>query len=171
MEVLFLGLPAGGITLPDVHLAPPPASGGGTQRPPSSMAQHKEPGSQTAASAATALSAAAGLPVSHVPAGSSSSSFTFTMANNSSNKHFRYKWPEHPQLKFYPSVGHLHAGQSRDVTVTFVASAPVKLDNQDIKVALSQITYKVRCDVHTGCAPHSKEHNHSSSPSLLCCLL
>jgi hypothetical protein len=167
-EVLFLGLPAGGITLPDVHLAPPPASGVGTQRPTSSLAQHKEPGSQTAASAATALSAAAGLPVAHVPAGSSSSTFTFTIANNSSNKHFRYKWPEHPQLRFYPSVGHLHAGQSRDVTVTFVASSPVKLDNQDIKVALSQITYKVKC-APSLCTLQQGAHP-PYQPSFLCCL-
>lgn len=150
-EVLFLGLPAGGITLPDVHLAPPSGpsgggggGGGGSQRPPSSLAQHKETASHAAASAGAALSAAAGLPAAQVSPGSGSSSFTFSMVNNSSNKHFRYKWPDHPHLKFYPFVGHLHAGQARVVTVTFVASAPVKLDNQDIKVALSQITYKVR---------------------------
>jgi hypothetical protein len=71
------------------------------------------------------------------------SSFTFTMANHSSSKHFRYKWPEHPQLKFCPSVGHLHAGQSREVTVTFASAAPVRLDAVDVKVAISQIAYKV----------------------------
>lgn len=65
------------------------------------------------------------------------------MVNGSSSKHFRYKWPEHPQLKFTPCVGHLHAGQSREVMVTFASSAPVRLDNQDIKVAISQIAYKV----------------------------
>lgn len=140
--MLFLGLPSGGINLPDVHLAPRPLTPGGAQRPPSSLAPTKDTSSHAAATS-SALSAAAGLPVPQAPPGSGSSSFTFTMANNSSNKHFRYKWPEHPQLRFYPSVGHLHAGQVREVTVTFVASAPVRLDNQDVKVALSQITYKV----------------------------
>jgi hypothetical protein len=171
-EVLFLGLPAGGITLPDVHLAPPAPSGGssggggGSQRPPSSLAQHKEPASHAAAaSAGAALSAAAGLPAAQIPPGSSSSSFTFSMVNNSSNKHFRYKWPDHPHLKFYPSVGHLHAGQSRAVTVTFVASVPVRLDNQDIKVALSQITYKVR-DWHVSLSRVVLYLQHSPAPTL-----
>lgn len=141
---MFLGLPPGGcITLPDVHLAPSPVTPAAGQRPPSSQVQHKDTAGQAAASAGAALSAAAGLPVSQIPPGSSTSSLTFTMANNSSSKHFRYKWPDHPQVKFYPSVGHLHAGQTRDVVVTFVASAPVRLDNQDIKLAVSQITYKV----------------------------
>lgn len=140
---MLLGLPPGGcITLPDVHLAAPPP---GNQRPSSSMASQRHEPSAHAAAAATgqALSAAAGLPVSQVPPGSSTSTVTFTIANYSSSKHFRYKWPDHPQLRFYPSVGHLHAGQAREVNVTFVASAPVRLDNQDIKLALSQITYKV----------------------------
>lgn len=145
-EVLLLGLPQGGcITLPDVHLAPPAALGG-SQRPPSSQMAQKDALAQTAAAAGAALSAAAGLPPPQVPPGHGSSSFSFTMANNSSSKHFRYKWPDHPHLKFYPSVGHLHAGQAREVVVTFVAAAPVKVDNQDIKVALSQITYKVSYD-------------------------
>lgn len=146
--MLFLGLPSGGINLPDVHLGPRPLTPGGAPRPPSSLAPTKDTSSHAAATA-SAMSAAAGLPVPQVPPGSGSSSYMFTMANNSSNKHFRYKWPEHPQLRFYPSVGHLHAGQTREVTVTFVASAPVKLD-QDIKVALSQITYKVGARLWAG---------------------
>lgn len=153
---MFLGLPPGGITLPDVHLAPPTATAAGGARPPSSLTAHKEAPSPPAPSAGAALSAAAGLPVSQVPPGSSSSSFTFTMANNSSSKHFRYKWPDHPHLRFYPSVGHLHAGQVREVTVTFVASAPVRLDGQDIKLALSQITYKV-CSLVLVWLPEQRE--------------
>jgi hypothetical protein len=140
-EVLFIGLPAGGsLTLPDVHLSQQPAAATGGERPPSSVVGQEDAASQ----AGPALSAAAGLPVSQVPPGSSSSSaVTFTIANNSSSKHFRYKWPDHPQLKFYPSMGHLHAGQAREITVMFVASGPVRLDSQEIKMAISQITYKV----------------------------
>jgi hypothetical protein len=76
-------------------------------------------------------------------AAASTSSYTFSLVNNSSSRHYRFKWPEHPQLKFTPSVGHLHARASKDITVVFSAAAPVKLDGQDIKMAVSQISYKV----------------------------
>jgi hydrocephalus-inducing protein len=54
----------------------------------------------------------------------------------------RFKWPDHPQLKFRPSVGHLHAGASKEVTVTFSSSTPIRLDAAEVKMQLSQITLK-----------------------------
>jgi hypothetical protein len=114
------------LTLPDVYLVSAPVTpAGGTRNMRMSQTDTAQP-------AGTATAAAA-----------STSSYTFSLVNNSSSKHFRFKWPEHPQLKFKPSFGHLHAGASKDIAVVFSAAAPVKLDGQDIKLAVSQISYKV----------------------------
>lgn len=61
-------------------------------------------------------------------------SHIITLVNHTDAKHFRFKWPDHPQLKFVPAIGHLHAGKSKEVTVTFSSTAPVKLDGQDVKM-------------------------------------
>ena len=75
-------------------------------------------------------------------------SLTFTLVNHSVSRHYRFKWPEHPLLSFSPGVGHLHAGAAKAVKVTFTALAPVRIDGQDLKLALSQITYKARVRLH-----------------------
>jgi len=96
---------------------------------------------------AAGAAAAAGSNKSPAVAAASSaletSTFKLTLMNTSSSKHFKFKWPEHPQLKFSPSAGHLHAGGVKNVTVTFASAVPLKLDRQEIKLAVSQITYKV----------------------------
>jgi hypothetical protein len=156
--------PAASLTLPDVCLSP---AGG----PVTALPSVPRP-TATRLSMTDVAAPAAGSPGSLAV-----SSFTFSLANNSSSKHFRqgamaglawpgvggwllarllaspvlpwrtlprrFKWPEHPQLRFSPAVGHLHAGCSKEVAVTFAAAAPVRLEGQDIRLALSQITYKV----------------------------
>ena len=62
--------------------------------------------------------------------------------NVAPNMSHRFKWPDHPQLKFRPSVGHLHAGATKEVTVTFSSTAPSRLDAAEVKMQLSQITFK-----------------------------
>jgi hypothetical protein len=130
------GLPS--LVLPDVLLpaAPVPAAAGA--RPPSRTS--------ATSTAALVLQQQPQAPVAPAPAaqGVPSSTWTFTIANRSSNRHYRFKWPEHPCLRFSPGVGHLHAGTAKAVTVTFSTTMPVKLDGQDLKLALSQITYKAR---------------------------
>ncbi|KAF5830389.1 hypothetical protein DUNSADRAFT_14652 [Dunaliella salina] len=65
----------------------------------------------------------------------------FTLRNQSS-KHYRFRWPPtHPNLSFSPATGHLHAGSSTDITLTFNADAPTKLSPATVKLALAAITY------------------------------
>lgn len=54
----------------------------------------------------------------------------------------RFKWPDHPQVKFSPAVGHLLAGSSKRITATFLSAAPVRLEGQELKLQVTQIQYK-----------------------------
>ena len=144
-DLMFTGLPDDSLTvlaLPDALILPAPAPVPVSSRPQSRLSQQDIalPGGSTITAAAAAAAAAA---AQLVPTGVSS--YTFGLVNESHNKHFRFKWAEHPQLKFLPSVGHIHAGRSKNITVTFTASTPTKLDGQEIKMAISQISYKVIC--------------------------
>lgn len=71
----------------------------------------------------------------------------FALRNHSTTKSFRFRWPapgapgSNPHLSFSPAVGHLLAGSSKDVTLTFTADKPVKLQPQDVKLALVQIVH------------------------------
>jgi hypothetical protein len=57
----------------------------------------------------------------------------FSLKNHSSTKHLRFKWPVNiPSLTFSPAVGHLHAGSTKDITVTFKSDVPVKLAPQEV---------------------------------------
>jgi hypothetical protein len=147
------------LSLPDVYLTSAPVT------PASGTRNARVSQTDTAQPAALAAAAVA-----------SSSSYTFSLVNNSSSRHFRFKWPEHPQLKFAPSVGHLHAGASKDITVVFSAAAPVKLDGQDIKMAVSQISYKVstcnclaKCMLQSSLVASHMPSVPSNSNARVCC--
>lgn len=66
----------------------------------------------------------------------------FSLRNHNMEKMFRFKWPAAPNLTFSPAIGHLLPGSSKDITVTFLADVPVKLNPQEVKLALMQITHK-----------------------------
>ncbi|KAJ9512718.1 hypothetical protein QJQ45_019009 [Haematococcus lacustris] len=62
--------------------------------------------------------------------------------HNHAAKHFKFRWPTNiPGLTFSPATGHLHAGASKDISLTFQAQAPVKLSPQPVKLALVAIDY------------------------------
>ncbi|KAG2489301.1 hypothetical protein HYH03_012133 [Edaphochlamys debaryana] len=71
----------------------------------------------------------------------------FALQNHSTTKNFRFKWPaagapgSSPHLAFSPAIGHLRAGGSKDVTLTFSSDKPVKLSPQDVKLAIMAISY------------------------------
>ena len=72
-------------------------------------------------------------------------SIAFSLRNFSATKVFRFRWPAAvPNLTFSPAVGHLLPGSSKDVTVTFKADAPVKLQPQEVKLSLVQIQVRGR---------------------------
>ncbi|XP_033116735.1 hydrocephalus-inducing protein homolog isoform X2 [Anneissia japonica] len=66
---------------------------------------------------------------------------TFTMTNHSEADTVRFQWPDHPQLKFLPTVGHLHAGCAKDISITFKTDEPVTLQNEAINAKISKITF------------------------------
>ncbi|XP_077566662.1 hydrocephalus-inducing protein homolog isoform X1 [Stigmatopora nigra] len=68
---------------------------------------------------------------------------SFTMTNHStSNQVVRFEWPyEDANLNFSPQVGHLHAGCSKEVTVTFCAKARAVL-KQQITCKICQVTFQ-----------------------------
>ncbi|XP_057693166.1 hydrocephalus-inducing protein homolog isoform X2 [Corythoichthys intestinalis] len=73
---------------------------------------------------------------------------SFTMTNHSSsNQVVRFEWPsEDANLAFSPQVGHLHAGCSKEVTVTFCAKARVVLTKQQITCKICQVTFQLPLD-------------------------
>ncbi|XP_033625714.1 hydrocephalus-inducing protein homolog [Asterias rubens] len=66
---------------------------------------------------------------------------TFTMTNHNATDTVRFQWPEHPQLKFCPSVGHLHGGLAKDIAVTFKTDSAVGLQDTVINCKVCKITF------------------------------
>ncbi|MEQ2241802.1 hypothetical protein ILYODFUR_029088 [Ilyodon furcidens] len=67
---------------------------------------------------------------------------SFTMTNHSSSQVVRFEWPpSEPNVTFSPKVGHIHAGCSKEVTITFCSSQPVTL-KQPMRCKICQVTFK-----------------------------
>ncbi|KAG7229797.1 hypothetical protein INR49_012446 [Caranx melampygus] len=68
---------------------------------------------------------------------------SFTMTNHSSSQAVRFEWPPAgPHIFFSPQVGHLHAGCSKEVAVTFGSNQPVTLDRQPMRCKVSQVEFQ-----------------------------
>ncbi|KAM9351908.1 hydrocephalus-inducing protein homolog [Symphorus nematophorus] len=68
---------------------------------------------------------------------------SFTMTNHSSSQVVRFEWPPAgPHVCFSPQVGHLHAGCSKEVTVTFHSSQPVTLTGQLMRCKVCQVEFQ-----------------------------
>ncbi|XP_032378415.1 hydrocephalus-inducing protein [Etheostoma spectabile] len=66
---------------------------------------------------------------------------SFTMTNLVSQA-VRFEWPPvGPHVFFSPQVGHLHAGCSKEVTVTFYSNQPVTLDRQPMRCKVSKVEF------------------------------
>ncbi|KAL6479129.1 hypothetical protein MHYP_G00125620 [Metynnis hypsauchen] len=72
---------------------------------------------------------------------------TFTMSNHSNVEVLRFEWPpDGPQLRFSPQMGHLHAGCTKEVTVSFCSEQPIMLKEQVVKCKLCRITFQQPVD-------------------------
>ncbi|XP_072551301.1 hydrocephalus-inducing protein homolog [Salminus brasiliensis] len=72
---------------------------------------------------------------------------TFTMRNHSNVEVLRFEWPpDGPQLRFSPRIGHLHAGCSKEVTVSLSSEQPIVLSAQAVKCKLCRITFQQPVD-------------------------
>ncbi|XP_075998116.1 hydrocephalus-inducing protein homolog [Genypterus blacodes] len=66
-----------------------------------------------------------------------------TMVNHSGKQALRFEWPAAgPHASFSPQVGHLHAGCSKEVTVTFSSSQPTTLTRQPMKCKVCQVKFQ-----------------------------
>jgi hydrocephalus-inducing protein len=63
------------------------------------------------------------------------------MKNHSKTDCLRFAWPDHPQLKFSPQVGHLHPNTAKDMTVTFKSDQPKALTESPILCKVTKITF------------------------------
>ncbi|XP_028440234.1 hydrocephalus-inducing protein homolog [Perca flavescens] len=67
---------------------------------------------------------------------------SFTMTNHSSSQAVRFEWPPvGPHVFFSPQVGHLHAGCSKEVTVTFCSIQPVTLNRQPMRCKVNKVEF------------------------------
>ncbi|XP_028313928.1 hydrocephalus-inducing protein homolog [Gouania willdenowi] len=68
----------------------------------------------------------------------------FIMTNHSRSQAMRFEWPPNgPHLIFSPQVGHLHAGCSKEVMLTFTSNKPVTLTRkQPVKCKISQVEFE-----------------------------
>lgn len=67
----------------------------------------------------------------------------FTMTNHSSSQVLRFEWPPSgPHVSFSPQVGHLHAGCSKEVIVTFSSSKAVTLSQLQMRCKVCQVEFQ-----------------------------
>ncbi|XP_029289106.1 hydrocephalus-inducing protein homolog [Cottoperca gobio] len=68
---------------------------------------------------------------------------SFTMSNYSSSQAVRFVWPPaESHVCFSPQVGHLHAGCSKEVMLTFCSNQPVTLTSQPMICKISQVEFQ-----------------------------
>ncbi|XP_071173399.1 hydrocephalus-inducing protein homolog isoform X10 [Mytilus edulis] len=70
-----------------------------------------------------------------------SCTLSFSMTNNSKTDVYRLQWPENANLKFTPTLGHLHPNSSKDVTVSFKSDAAKTLTEQAVNCKVTKIKY------------------------------
>ena len=73
---------------------------------------------------------------------SEAKSLSCTLANHSQSDNIRFAWPDHPQLKFSPQVGHLMASCAKDISVSFKTDQPIKFHELEILCSVTKITYE-----------------------------
>jgi hydrocephalus-inducing protein len=67
----------------------------------------------------------------------------FTLSNNSDNI-YRFVWEPEASglLSFSPSVGHIHAHETKEITVTVYAKDKTSVELQEVPLKIQQIVYK-----------------------------
>ncbi|XP_052229341.1 hydrocephalus-inducing protein homolog isoform X3 [Dreissena polymorpha] len=67
---------------------------------------------------------------------------SFAMTNHSKVDCIRFQWPaDHPQLKFLPTIGHLHPNASKDFTIAFKSEKPVTFTESVVPCKVTKITF------------------------------
>ncbi|KAM3920677.1 hydrocephalus-inducing protein homolog [Leptodactylus fuscus] len=71
---------------------------------------------------------------------------TFTMTNRSQTDAMKFEWLLDTPLEFSPKVGHIHAGCSKDVTVTLMSNVAVTLKKSPVKCKVTRISFPCPLD-------------------------
>nr|XP_006823299.1 PREDICTED: hydrocephalus-inducing protein homolog [Saccoglossus kowalevskii] len=66
---------------------------------------------------------------------------SFTMTNHSKADIVRFQWPEHPECKFSPMIGHLYPASAKDMTITFKTDVPKTIEEAIISCKVTKITF------------------------------
>eukprot|EP00066_Takifugu_rubripes_P027985 XP_011617251.1 PREDICTED: hydrocephalus-inducing protein homolog [Takifugu rubripes] len=66
---------------------------------------------------------------------------SFVVTNHSSSQVFKFEWPHVRHVCVSPQVGHLHAGCSKEVTVSFCSSKPVRFRNRPVSCKLCEVAF------------------------------
>jgi len=61
------------------------------------------------------------------------------MTNHRDTEVVRFVWPDHPQLRFSPQIGHLLSKSTKDMSVTFRTDRPVSLKTLELKCKVTKI--------------------------------
>ena len=72
-----------------------------------------------------------------------SSQLCFTITNHSLTDSIRFQLPTIPNLTFSPTLGHLHPGNSKEVTAVFSSPKPKTLTQQKFTGKYTKITYSI----------------------------
>ncbi|CAF0941486.1 unnamed protein product [Adineta steineri] len=65
----------------------------------------------------------------------------FSITNHHQKDSVRFEWPEHNQCTFTPRVGHLHAGCTKDIQITFKTAKPIQLNKEKVLCSITKITF------------------------------
>ncbi|XP_032051538.1 hydrocephalus-inducing protein homolog [Aythya fuligula] len=68
---------------------------------------------------------------------------TFTITNRSRAEAMRFEWPAGPPFHFSPQVGHLHAGCTKDITVTLKSDVAVTFRRQPVRCKVARIAFQL----------------------------
>lgn len=74
---------------------------------------------------------------------------TFTLMNHSSRDCYRFKWGNTNAITFRPTLGHLHPGCSKEITVTYVNEKPEVLSRVLVRCELIKIRFQNSNEVRT----------------------
>ena len=66
---------------------------------------------------------------------------TLTLTNHHASDCVRFVWPDHPNLTFKPKVGHLHAGCTKEVSVSFTCEKALSLEEAEVAAKLTRIAF------------------------------
>uniref|UniRef100_A0A2C9K9X8 HYDIN/VesB/CFA65-like Ig-like domain-containing protein n=1 Tax=Biomphalaria glabrata TaxID=6526 RepID=A0A2C9K9X8_BIOGL len=70
-----------------------------------------------------------------------SCTLNLTMTSHSTTDCVRFQWPDYPEFTFSPQIGHLHAGCTKDIAVTFTPKSAQSFSQVPIQCRVAKIIF------------------------------